>query len=464
MSYNRSTKILTAPLNQADISLAIGENSGDVGTLCSSTKVNPFAKFKPMEAAGVLGQIPDSQRNMIGVRQGIRITQYAEPEELIDGLDWQATRPTTIFRMADFVSSENPNTIGYYKEAPTPLMCVVGPDGWQINSVNELSDPNARVPFYAFFRAAVELSDKRVDDSNGISSSSYGHSANQLAGCISAEELATFDGDALIGTNSRFGLALFTGSDPNYTYVGTYLCKQPINTNSTFGTTFDAFCLYANSALHFETDEVEAMPTGTFWAVPCLKLNGDTFVRLARYPFETGSIYPTLFQFGNGMTEFYECTFRFGTSPTAPATKPTSGFLNSKSNDLYIYCYVKNTSPWPHQTTSQTFGNWTLTVRIRGLFNGTAGGNPVTFDRSVIATRVSPPSFTLAPAGHAGDEGVIVYHVGMLWSANGVNTLQSISEGAALFVGFNLAYSGTTLGHLDADGSALVNEQTIYYR
>lgn len=460
MSYNRSTKILTAPLNQADISLAIGENSGDVGTLCSSTKVNPFAKFKPMEAAGVLGQIPDSQRNMIGVREGLRITQYAEPEELIDGLDWQATRPTTIFRMADFVSSENPTSIGYYKESPVPLMCVVGPDGWQINSVNELSDPNARVPFYAFFRAAVELSDKRVDNSNGISSSSYGHSANQLAGCISAEELATFDGDALIGTNSRFGLALFTGSDPNYTYVGTYLCKQPINTNSTFGTTFDAFCLYANSALHFETDEVEAMPTGTFWAVPCLKLNGDTFVRLARYPFETGYIYPTLFQFGNGMTEFYECTSRFGTSPTAPATKPVSGYLESKSNDLYVYCYVKNTSPWPHQTTSQTFGNWTLTVRIRGLFSGTAGGNPVTFDRSVIATRVSPSSFTLAP----GEEGVIVYHVGMLWSADGVNTLQSISEGAALFVGFNLAYSGTTLGHLDADGSAPVNEQTIYYR
>ena len=87
----------------------------------------------------------------------------------------------------------------------------------------------------------------------------------------------------------------------------------------------------------------------------------------------------------------------------------------------------------------------------------------MTFDRSVIATRVSPSSFTLAPAGHAGDEGVIVYHVGTLWSADGVNTLQSISAGAALFVGFDLAYSGTTLGYLDADGSAPVNEQTIYY-
>lgn len=464
MPYDSSTKILTAPLNQADISLATGENSGDVGTLCSSTKVNPFAKFKPMEATGILGQIPDSQRNMIQVREGIRITQYTDPEELIDGLDWQATRPTTIYRMADFVSSANPTTIGYYKEAPVPLMCVVGPGGWQINSVNELADQNARVPFYAFFRTAVEIADKQVDNSNGISSSSYGHSANQLAACISADELATYDGNSLIGTDSRFGLALFTertsGGETTYTYIGTYLCKQPINTNSVYGTTFDAFCLYANSALHFETDDVEEMPTGTFWAVPCLKLDGGTFVRLARYPFETGSIYPTWFQFGNGMTEFYECTFRFGTSSTAPATKPVSGYLDSKSNGLYVYCYVRNTSPWPHQTTSQTFGNWTLTVRIRGLFNGTAGGNPVTFDRSVIATRVSPSSFTLAP----GEEGVIVYHVGMLWSADGVNTLQSISEGAALFVGFNLAYSGTTLGHLDADGSAPVNEQTIYYR
>lgn len=468
MPYNRTNRILTAPLNTADISQAVGVTSGDVGTLCSSTKINPFAKFKPMEAAGVVGQIPDSQRNMISVREGIRITQYTNPAQLISGLDWQATRPTTIYRTADFVSSANPLTVGYYKDAPVPLACIVdGSLGWQINSVNELADQNARVPFYAFFKSAVELADKQVDSSNGISSSSYNHTQNQLAGCIGANELATFDGDSLIGNDSRFGLALFTertsGGQKTYTYVGTYLCKQPINTNSVYGTTFDAFCLYANSALHFETDDVEEMPTGTFVAVPCLKLSGDTFVRLARYPFDTGTIYPTMFRFGNGMTEFYQVTFRFGTSPAAPDEKPTSGFIETKQNDLYIYCYVQNTSDWPHQTTNATINNWALDVRIRGLFGSSAaaaGFDGTEIDRVAVADRISPSAFEITPGGEA----VLVYHVGMIWSRNGTTTITGIPDGAALFVGFNLKYSGHTLGELDADGQWQENAQTIYYR
>ena len=75
-----------------------------------------------------------------------------------------------MYRMFDFTSSANPTTRGYYRDAPVPATCLVGRSGWVINSLNEEADQNARVPFYAFFRESVELQDKKMDNSIGISS------------------------------------------------------------------------------------------------------------------------------------------------------------------------------------------------------------------------------------------------------------------------------------------------------
>ena len=46
--YNR----VTAPVNPTDVSMALGIWSQDVGTLCMSNKINPFAKYKPENIGG----------------------------------------------------------------------------------------------------------------------------------------------------------------------------------------------------------------------------------------------------------------------------------------------------------------------------------------------------------------------------------------------------------------------------
>lgn len=48
MAYDPSTGIVTAPVSIADVKKALGVGSGDVGTLCRSTMINMWAKFKPV--------------------------------------------------------------------------------------------------------------------------------------------------------------------------------------------------------------------------------------------------------------------------------------------------------------------------------------------------------------------------------------------------------------------------------
>ena len=48
MAYDPSTGIVTAPVSIADVKKALGVGRGDVGTLCRSTMINMWAKFKPV--------------------------------------------------------------------------------------------------------------------------------------------------------------------------------------------------------------------------------------------------------------------------------------------------------------------------------------------------------------------------------------------------------------------------------
>ena len=47
MSYNSSTGIISAPVSIDDVKSALGESSNDVATLCTSSNINMWAKYKP---------------------------------------------------------------------------------------------------------------------------------------------------------------------------------------------------------------------------------------------------------------------------------------------------------------------------------------------------------------------------------------------------------------------------------
>lgn len=51
MGYDKTTKLITKPIDTTDIAAALGVTSGDVGTLCTSEEINIMARYKPIKFA-----------------------------------------------------------------------------------------------------------------------------------------------------------------------------------------------------------------------------------------------------------------------------------------------------------------------------------------------------------------------------------------------------------------------------
>jgi hypothetical protein len=49
MGYDKTTKLVTKPIDTTDVAAALGVNSSDVGFLCSSEEINMYAKYKPIK-------------------------------------------------------------------------------------------------------------------------------------------------------------------------------------------------------------------------------------------------------------------------------------------------------------------------------------------------------------------------------------------------------------------------------
>lgn len=49
MGYDKTTKLVTKPIDTTDVAAALGVNSSDIGFLCSSEEINMYAKYKPIK-------------------------------------------------------------------------------------------------------------------------------------------------------------------------------------------------------------------------------------------------------------------------------------------------------------------------------------------------------------------------------------------------------------------------------
>ena len=110
--------IVTAPIGLYDVMIALGESKEDIGTLCTSDKINKWAKYKPYRI-NQPSDITDTQRKAINFGL-IMPTIYNSKAELIAGLkrnggSWGYDRPTAIDRqrITDFV--------GYNHDAIPPF-------------------------------------------------------------------------------------------------------------------------------------------------------------------------------------------------------------------------------------------------------------------------------------------------------------------------------------------------------
>jgi hypothetical protein len=506
MGYNSSTKIISGAVNTSDVSSALGVVTHKVNALCTSDRINPFARFKPMQlpSSGTNADSPvgvtDANVGTTNVRFGLNIprlrftsnysTASAFFAQMMEStFKWVYTPRTGYMRLGDFTAKSTANC-GYFKEAVPPLVCVVGEDGWAINSISEAADSNARIPFYALFKSGngTNITQRAVDNSIGMSSSQiYYGDANRdkkLGSSIGAEELLDGTSNSPLFPNvgdCYFGLALFDYTEtanPNWAtqFRGAYICGAPIgkNVNYPSGTRFDNFCLYLDAAYNYNVTPSSAtpvtVPSGKFYAVPFLKATGNPD---SYYPLADNSQYAKKFILANGMTDCYNATFRVGTTQGFPAVMPSSGAATiGNVQDAYIYVYISNLTPWVHRSTNGsrtgtqgTIDNWSVDITITGEISAATGGGSVNRRNiqldSTYRTAVADSyegGFVIEP-GETNAK-ALAFRIPNIWSIDGVNQAQSIVSGTGthLMITPTLKYNGNAIG-MATD----VNEITVYY-
>ena len=112
----QSNGYITAPVNTDDVSAALGVNSHDVGTLCTSDKINKWAKYKPVRV-DTYEEITDAQRK--AVNHGLVVTNALQSDGYTYNLaEWTYNRPDGTWwkRLTDFV--------GYVHTAKPPIYII----------------------------------------------------------------------------------------------------------------------------------------------------------------------------------------------------------------------------------------------------------------------------------------------------------------------------------------------------
>lgn len=156
MAHNNG--IITAPVNTDDVAATLGVGSNDVGTLCSSDAVNPWAKYKPFRGGGPESQSYASRKsynfglgNVPWFSSAVKMCQFMggnttnavpecglQPEYFIadkpvPGQDWT--------RLDDFINSDDPTHSGYWDDAMPPI------SGWGLPEIVLNADAEYRFIF-----------------------------------------------------------------------------------------------------------------------------------------------------------------------------------------------------------------------------------------------------------------------------------------------------------------------------
>lgn len=142
-NMGHSNGIITAPISTNDVRLTIGENSHDVGTLCTSAKINKWPKHKPVRNPGFYYQDIDSLKSSYvpdwwkgsDKNCGLRIFDADPYHNMLQCVNGMIANPTLInweylpprggyepYRLTDFSGyNHNPHPAILLSGAPTTL-------------------------------------------------------------------------------------------------------------------------------------------------------------------------------------------------------------------------------------------------------------------------------------------------------------------------------------------------------
>lgn len=131
--------IITAPVSIADVQQAVGNSSGDLGTLILNGTINKFARYKPVKYPTV-GLITDANRQSVGhgiILPDTLVVSAMDASNVADAAanDWGYDRPagglSSPYRLADFAD--------YDVNAVPPIQACYPKDGWTVSRGKQLS-------------------------------------------------------------------------------------------------------------------------------------------------------------------------------------------------------------------------------------------------------------------------------------------------------------------------------------
>lgn len=174
-----------------DISTAIRVDSLDLGTLCISSEVKGFARYKPL-LSPALDELTDDDRKALNYGWNI-------PDVLMQSLRnsesvWSRVSPLGgCYRMLDFVN--------YYHGAPEEVLSQCVGSSMAFNAMN----PYPGIIAFYFFNRTGQLKD-RQKYSTGLTTLPFGRSEYQLERCVGLEDLETNNGHLIYKEGVQLGV------------------------------------------------------------------------------------------------------------------------------------------------------------------------------------------------------------------------------------------------------------------
>lgn len=105
--YNSNTKTITGSVSITDVQAALGVLHNDLGALCTSPNINPWAKHKPVRWRGIANAVKKDYHGQDG-NCGLNVVQHHTLLDLLDSakcaFDWAHVHPTGKYRSESVIA------------------------------------------------------------------------------------------------------------------------------------------------------------------------------------------------------------------------------------------------------------------------------------------------------------------------------------------------------------------------
>lgn len=188
---------LTSPIRlDTDIPSALGSSSKDLGTLCKTSTINIWARFKPVRYAKQ-GDLTIAERQSVNfglVAREVSAITNPNASSIPSTAAWTWNPPNQYYRITDFLDLSQPTINGYNNNAKAPAS--------GFHDITIYDDELSTLPTYTFNCKFGQSSWEGTGDTSGIE--------------IALNELVILSGYPITNGSWRFGLAIYIPNGSSY--------------------------------------------------------------------------------------------------------------------------------------------------------------------------------------------------------------------------------------------------------